>query len=217
MCEIAIIRPSMTNIATACDIVENIYETQGDSLGVVAVHQTEDKTEFEYDILKATVPDKDNVRNFIEGAYNEEACRVIAHGRMATHGEVTVENAHPIEIDCPQCSVDYVLHNGVVRGHGYDKREHKEKGHEYATKVDSEVIAHNYCDVPTRELDRETWYHKNQSAFLLLDDGQVFISAGRGYHLTKDIRMQKTYRNYGVVSDDEDKYIRAVLTPSEAE
>lgn len=216
MCEIAIVDPDENEATTAVSVAEEIYESQGDSLGVVAIYENDTRERFIYDIYKAVTPDRDELADFIYSAYEDGAARLIIHGRMATHGAITDEHAHPLEIDCPECSVDYVLHNGVVTRHVYDKNEHEENGHEYNTDVDSEVIAHNYGEVPD-DFDYDVWYHSQQSAFILLNEDRMFVSAGRGYHLTGDIRMQRGYRSYGVVESDEDKYVRGLFKPSEAQ
>ena len=63
----------------------------------------------------------------------------IGHTRWATHGGVTVENAHP-HTDCKKQVA--VLHNGIVENFQELKDELQKKGHKFISETDTEVIAH---------------------------------------------------------------------------
>lgn len=72
----------------------------------------------------------------------------IAHTRWATHGEPNYQNAHPhLSIDGKLA----LIHNGIIENYLSLKKELMEKGYEFLSNTDTEVLVHLVQDIAKTE------------------------------------------------------------------
>ena len=65
----------------------------------------------------------------------------IGHTRWATHGVPSTTNAHPHTSDNVS-----IVHNGIIENYSSLKKELQQKGYNFKSQTDSEVIAHLLSD-----------------------------------------------------------------------
>lgn len=191
MCEIAIIDPSEYSTVEIMEFAIQIYESQRSSLGVALVYLEDDH--FEYDVYRSTDPEMEELGNFFAGL--TDVHRVIIHGRMATHGATIDEHSHPLALDCDECEIDYVVHNGIVGRNERAIEQFEENGHNLSTGVDSEMIAHQYGEIPERT-DEDPGFFDREPGFVLMNETEIYVHANRHYHLTEDLRMATTWQEW---------------------
>ena len=77
--------------------------------------------------------------NLNKNKFKKNSDFAIGHTRWATHGRVTVKNAHP-HLDCTKKIA--VVHNGIIENYEVLKKDLIKKGHSFLSETDTEVIPH---------------------------------------------------------------------------
>lgn len=106
----------------------------------------------------------------------------VGHTRWATHGGVTVANAHP-HLDCKHELA--VVHNGIVENFSEIKKELVKKGHIFISETDTEVIPH----LIEENLKKEGFASSVRDAFNRLKGLNAIVVV---YSPSKEIVVAKT-------------------------
>lgn len=218
MCKVAILDPSRLEAEQIADAAHKIYLSQRSGFGVVSVQDSGDK--FDYSVMKWVSPTEDQIRKFIVSQVERNDVEFfILHGRLATSGSRdSLSDTHPIEVDCPECDIDYVLHNGVY-SNSYIKTQIEEladDGHQFTTKVDTELMAHKIGAVP-ETLENADERLKNsgagyEQAVILLNEDRIFIYSDRKYRIDENVEMYMTHEKY-MNPDAEKNYSMVIMVP----
>ena len=145
-----------------------------------------------------------------------QSCIGIGHTRWATHGRPSFVNAHP-HSDCQQ---DFtVVHNGIIENYLDLKDQLIEKGHQFVSETDTEVLAHLVEDFYTGDLEEavrkvlETVHGSYAMVVLSLKDPDKLVAArkdspmvvgiGDGeFFVASDITAILTYTRKVYILDD---------------
>ncbi|PID48107.1 MAG: glutamine--fructose-6-phosphate transaminase (isomerizing) [Proteobacteria bacterium] len=79
----------------------------------------------------------------------------MGHTRWATHGKPTEVNAHPHEGE-----FSFVIHNGIIENYQEIKQDLQEKGINFLSQTDTEVIVHLFEDYVDKGLDAFSAFEK---------------------------------------------------------
>lgn len=219
----AIIKRGNATREQIATLAMELYQSQRTALGIVSLQWAErynGERRFDYETFRSPDPDPYEVRDFVDENWND-TLRFILHGRLATSGERDNEGTHPIPIDCPECDIDYVLHNGVIGRVQNEKSWSEKNGHEWSTSVDSELIAHEFGRIPgtVDELvdTVKDSFLRYQPAFVLLNDKYMFVHAREGgkYSLTDSGELLCSRRQHEVDADIEHDDIANFLLRAE--
>lgn len=140
----------------------------------------------------------------------------IGHTRWATHGGVTDENAHP-HTDCNEEIA--VVHNGIINNYEDLREELKEKGHEFRSETDTEVIPHlieEYIDLGVRQACEKTMerldgsyavgivFKSGEMVAFRQDSPLVIGVENNSYYLASDVTAFLEYASDAIFMEDGD-------------
>jgi glucosamine--fructose-6-phosphate aminotransferase (isomerizing) len=131
--------------------------------------------------------------------FSKNCKTALGHSRWATHGGVTVANAHPHFSEDNSIAI---VHNGIIENYIELKNDLKKKGYTFKSETDTEVIAQliqEYKDLGLKEAVKKTLsLLKGRYAVLVIsEDSDKLIAARRGSPLI----VGKSEDGYYIASD----------------
>jgi len=168
--------PEELTTNNAFNIALDMFQSNSDGMGALAVYRNEDEGSFSYEEYAQAIPTWAEFLAFLEDV-ESEAWRVILHARLSTTGEDNDQNTHPLEVG-EGSDFEWVVHNGVVSNHEQLRTAAERAGHEYATDVDSESIAHCVGSLPedTDDIDERGEYNLQGSLnYILCNEDGIFV------------------------------------------
>jgi len=136
----------------------NLKETLINSLKTLEYRGYDSSGVAIYDDGIKIVKTKGKIANLEESLKNiniKDSSLGIAHTRWATHGEASDINSHPHRVG----SVTLV-HNGIIENYSELKKELIDKGYEFLSATDTEVISAVLDDIKKKEKDNIKAIHK---------------------------------------------------------
>ena len=135
-------------------------------------------------------------QNLLTEAANYQSSIGIGHTRWATHGGVSVENAHP-----HQSHNLMIVHNGIIDDYEAHKRRLIEKGYRFDSETDTEVLAHLLHEAQQQEKDLLSAVKSviatisGNYAFLVIDENNPsqIIATAQGCPLILGVGENATY------------------------
>jgi len=138
-----------------CGIVANVGPRQAFPLLMKGLHRLEYRG---YDSAGIALLDQeinlykchgkvDDLEKYVENK-NTSGTIGIAHTRWATHGEPNDLNAHP---HFSQTRNLALIHNGIIENYAYLKQELINRGYEFKSNTDTEVLVHLIEDIRINE------------------------------------------------------------------
>lgn len=204
MCEIFVADNDRIDTANMLLVAADMFESNSDGLGCLAVYREDDY--FEYEPFAQATPNWQEFLEFLQGT--DDAFRHVIHARLATLGETTDENTHPLEVgnvpavedyEGPSREPQWVVHNGVVSNHRRIKSDAEQYNHEYNTDVDSESIAHAVGHIPGNLNNRSSNLYglRGSLNFMVFSKSGILVHNTGKYELTTDFTMTTCRRQVG--------------------